>query len=297
MPDQQVINRRERTAPIQSCYLTKEDLVKLYARLLEKVHEAADLQVQNWVKTEGNSGEFDEQIQQEKATFSLSITIEGENGETQFGNDESMFLSAHLPERILSVFFDSALTFRLSHSNYNPQNRFTVLFDFSKPSLIDIKNPVSSPTPNNSKVFVSGNNAGWVHSVFQTVMEFVEERECGWIRKRLHGSLTYDLTLWFLVFPFIFLVIFKIYPFVIKMEMPEVLDAAFYIYIFFFGLIIYRFGYSYTKWVWSKIHLQHFRDATLLHRVIWSGMMIGVISTFLYSIIVNFTQFLSLGTS
>jgi hypothetical protein len=287
MPSDQHVLIRDRDSLLPSCYLTKNDLVTIYRRLQEKTQDAAELEVRDWVKPDDDSGQFDDTVNWVKGLFVVSVTIEGVNGEKYFGNDEAIFNSPNLPDRIASVYFDTGSRHRGLNQNRNPLNWASVLLDFTKPPRFDLNNPVSSPTPNNSNIHVHGNDHSWVNTVFQTVMDLIEERRNDPIRGWIHNSHVYDILLWLVAMPLTFAVLNRASGNVEALGLPTIFSAAIYIYLFVVFTNLFRFFFSYTKWVWPKVQLEHPRDHSSAHRFWWAGVSASLIASLIYGVFLS----------
>jgi hypothetical protein len=168
-----------------------------------------------------------------------------------------------------------------------PRNGVKLFFDFKKAPLIDWRNIVSAPTPNESKIEVRGYSATWVAAVFQGVLDRLHT-ENNW-RQYIHAPFSYDVGLFILGLPLAFYVLSSTTR--LLGDSPDALDPfvkyAFYLYIFLFTLVFFRLLLGYTRWVFPILELRGEHDISKVHRRFWYTVMTGIIAAVIANLIFN----------
>src|SRR5690606_37790241 len=103
-----------------------------------------------------------------------------------------------LPHFIKSIYMTNITAYQ-GFSNSRSLSNFEIFFDFSRPSLVDLQNVVSSPTANESNVAVQGERASWIAAVVDAVQGIMTDR--GTRRAPLHAAMIYDVGLLCVGFP------------------------------------------------------------------------------------------------
>jgi hypothetical protein len=242
------------------------------------VNEQADIEI---VKVVRSPNQTDDQFDEFKKNargkaFRITVTINGRGGESLFGDDIGIFQSANRPEQIDLVYFTNITGYQ-SFANVKPVNSFELNLDFSKPALLDVNTPISSPTRNLSRLTIKGDRDSWVGSISDVVLSVIERRRTGvnW----LHRGFIYDLGLWALGFPFGMYLCWKASPFISRyVETTHgFLSGAAYVYIVILAANAYRILFGYTKWAFPVVELVDNRDAAGRHRSIWALIVVGLL--------------------
>jgi hypothetical protein len=96
---------------IGACKLGADDLKKLYRLINEKQIEAGKSVVAGFWKTEQETDEqFQERCTRWKDAFVTTMQVKGFNNEVVTGQGETFFDSGLLPERLLSVEYDTSFS-------------------------------------------------------------------------------------------------------------------------------------------------------------------------------------------
>jgi hypothetical protein len=217
-----------------------------------------------------------------KEAFITTVQIKGVNAEVVTGHGESFFDSALLPERIISIEYDTAFSPK-AQLNFIPNDRASVLLDFSRPRFVDRGLP-SEPTPNNSNWFVTAENEGWCTSLSTRLEQFFAERRTPveW----LHLSNTYDGLLIVMGFPLALWGAYRIgHPISARVHLPAAVETGLYVYAFFLSLGVFRWMFSYARWVFPKIELDSEKSTSGKHRAIWATLALGVLGSALWDAI------------
>ena len=179
---------------------------------------------------------------------------------------------------------DSKATYQVRRNQLQPRNWLTLTLDFSKPPLMDWRNPVSNPTPNLSNLTVSGDENAWVAAICHEIMKRLDNR--GNSRGFLHRAFFYDIGVWLIGIPFAFFVTAKLISEITKLfeGFNPVIEVAAYVYVFFLVLVGYRVLFGYTRWAFPTVELISPRDTANKHRKFWYAVMVGIVGTAIWSI-------------
>lgn len=273
-PNEAWRNYTKRVA-VGACRLRVEDLKRLYRLINEKQVEAGKAVVSGFWKTENETQEqFEARCQQVTNAFITTVQIRGANAEVVTGHGEKFFDSGLLPEQIISIEYDTAFSPK-AQLNFTPNDRATVFLDFSRPTILDRGLP-SEPTPNSSNWFVTAQTEAWSTSVSARLEQFFAERRTrvDW----LHRSNTYDGLLIVMGVPLALWGAYRIgHPIAARVHPPSALETAFYVYAFFLSLNVFRWMFSYARWVFPKIDLASERSTSGKHRALWGALALGLL--------------------
>ena len=276
------------TRQIRSFSAGKDDLYKLFKILKERNDSARDIEVANFKQVDQTAKEYEENRQLLYDSFELKITVNGSDGSQLYGSVSEIFESPNFPERVQSIFSNSATVFEVRW-NFVPRNRFELLLDFSKPRLLDFSFLPSQATPNPSAFAVSGYDTTWVHGVFNEASTFVDNHRARgtWF----HKHSVYDLLLYAFGFPFAFWVVYKSSGYVARVfgGFSEFVKAACYVYVFVASLIIFRVLFHYARWLWPLLDYQTTSDKATKHRVVLCTIVIGLIIALIYDLVKTLT--------
>ena len=169
-------------------------------------------------------------------------------------------------------------------AGHDPQNRFQLNLDFSKPPLIDTINPVSAPTPNVSSLSIEGDRDAWLAVIQEAVVGVIENRRNR--RTWLHRALIYDYGLFFLGAPAALYACWRVSGPIERFlgSIHTFLSAAAYLYIFALVVAIYRIFFGYTKWAFPSVELDESRDSAKLHRRFWYPIAIALVGNLIWDI-------------
>lgn len=265
---------------IGACKLRADDLKRLYRRINEKQIEAGDRVVSRFWKTENETQEqFQNRCKQAKEAFITTVQIKGANAEVVTGHGESFFDSGLLPERIISIEYDTGFSPN-ALLKFMPVDRASVFLDFARPPILSSGLP-SEPTPNSSHWFVTAETEAWSTSLSTRLEQFFAER-----RRRidwLHRSSTYDGLLIVMGVPLALWGAYRLgYPIQSRVHLPSAVETGLYVYTFFFSLSVFRWMFSYARWVFPKIELESEKSSAGRHRFVWSAIIIGIVGSALW---------------
>jgi hypothetical protein len=268
---------------ISACRLGDGDLKKLYRLINEKQIEAGNSVVAGFWKTNDETQEhFEGRCLKARNAFVTTVQIKGGSAEVVTGHGEAFFESGLLPERIISVEYDTAFSPK-AHLNFTPNDRVSVLLDFSRPTIFGRGLP-SEPTPNNSNWFVTAQTESWSTSVSTRLEQFFAERTTSieW----LHRPNTYDALLIVMGFPLALWGAYRIgHPISARLLLSPALETGLYVYAFFLSLNVFRWMFSYARWVFPKVDLDYGKSRAGKHRAIWAAVAIGLFSGALWDAI------------
>lgn len=222
----------ELSEQITACAFTKEDLKTLCEILQESSRAAAEEEISYYAPLD----RLAEQILADKkllrSEFELKVTVRGTDENVLFGTIPVVFNSPRFPEKVKSLYIDSAQDLRNLY-NWDPRNSFELLLDFTKPELFNLSLSPSISTPNASHIFVTGLNSDWVSGVYRKVTDFIKERRTQ--RRFLHRHSVYDALILCLGLPFVFYIAYKFSGWINSIfgEVSEIVKSAAYVYVFF----------------------------------------------------------------
>ncbi len=264
------------TAPIKACRLRRDDLARLYRIINDRQVEYGQTFLAQLVQ---QSTETPQQFQERRArvtnSFVTTVNITGANNEIVSGSGEHFLASENIPDIILTVFYTTmagpnalGVTQELLH------NRATLLLDFSRPTILDFTKLPTFATPNNSNFQITAASEVWFTTLNSRLTQLFDERRTGY--NWLHQVGIYDLLLFVVGLPFALWIDYRFSPNIDKLNLPVVLSAGIYVYLFFAGLFIFRGVFTYSRWVFPKIEIQSESSPPLRHRAVWAAIMIGV---------------------
>ena len=275
-----------KTVAIGAVKLSLQDVATIYDRLAIQVSEQADREIASLIK---GAEQSDEQFEQYKTNareraFRITVTLAGRDGQSLYGDDNTIFYSPNKPEKVDSIYITNITAYR-GFVSTNPMNMFELNLDFSKPPLLDASNPVSAPTRNVSNLVVQGDRESWVSTVSDAVTVILQGRKTR--RTWLHRAFAYDFGMMAFALPFSFYVCWKVAPLISKYigNIHDVLAGAAYVYVFFLMLNIYRILFGYAKWAFPSVELSDNRDASGQHRAVLGVIVLGLIVDVIWQIV------------
>jgi hypothetical protein len=266
------------TSPIGACKVTRDDLKRLYRLINEKEIEHRDRVLPRLSRTEQESAEaFNARVTAVRDAFITTVRITGANGQVVTGHGEDVFDSPLLPERIVSISYDTSFS-PTAILKYTPSDRATVLLDFSQPKPLSMAVQPSAPTPNNSNFFVTAEMESWSTSLTTRLREFFTER--GTSINWLHAPATYDALLFPLGLPFALWEGYHLGSLIVNSNWPSPLIFALYVYTFLFFLNIFRCVFMYARWIYPKIELAGgTSSAQNTHKAILTIILLGILAS------------------
>lgn len=266
-------------SPIGACVLNYEDVKRLFDIIEEKQQEQAQIIIAQLAKQQNeDDNQFVERRTRVIRSLVTTISMTGPNGETVMGNTRSLLDSAAVPERIVQIYFDTS-TAPTALLKITPNNRASLLLDFSRPSLVTFGVTPSAPTPNNSNYSIFGDSEPWVTSLAARVREFFIERKTniGWF----HKSGCYDILLVFIGVPAALWGCYRLGSLLPTAKLPAILITSVYVYLFFLVLNIFRILFSYTRWVFPLVELHNPQASwPQRHRKFWLTTIGGLVCAF-----------------
>lgn len=292
MKQDQAIIWKELSQQIAACAFSKADLRRLCERLQEVSYEAANEEINHYAPLDRPVEQILADRELLKSGFELKVTVSGMNDETVFGTIPVVFNSARFPEKIKSLYIDSSHELRNLH-DWAPRNRFELFLDFTKPALFNFLLTPSGPTPNASKILVTGLNSAWVNGVYSDVAAFVRGRKTH--RRLLHRSGVYDLLLLCVGLPFAFSISAKLSGIMNTLfgELSGLLHSAAQVYVFFIALNLFRMLFDYARWIFPLVEYTDSTGGARKHRVIWIGALAGVLANFIHDLLKILPNFLT----
>ena len=269
---------------IRSLSVDKEVLRNMLEVLQERSFSAGDIEINHFQKRDQSDEQYEQNKNTLKEGFKFYITVAGKDGRKLNGSIEDVFDSPNFPDDILSVFIDSSLPLKAVH-NWSVRNSIVLFIDFSKPEVLNFTLQPSHETPNQSNITVKGNDITWVNGVFNEFNKIIENHHSSFAW--LHRHTIYDIIVWLIGLPFGFWMCYKASPLIQKMfgQLSTFVQNATYVYLFFISLIGLRVLFHYARWIWPLIEYKGKFNKSLKHRIIWSGIIIGLASSIIHDLL------------
>lgn len=273
---------------IRGCHLTLNQ-VKLVYRELQRVNSIEGVRLVSQLKPADSENE--ESFSKRKEflvdnAFRLTVTVIGSDGQSVYGEFESVFDSQDLPLPIKKIFFTNVNSFRRNADGDEPRNRFSIWLDFEKPPLFDPNPLLSDQTPNDSKAEVKAEDITYFRAVQRIIHEkIIANRK--WY-SFLHARFAYDLGFWFLALPYSLYWI-SIYSTILNTDSRfGIFVVSYYIYSIGMSALLYRSLFGYVKWALPVNILEENRDRSTPHRI----ALLGIVSGLFYSLINSAIEYL-----
>ena len=265
------------TAPIKACRLRRDDLARLYRIINDRQIAYGQMFVDQVLAQQPT--ESPEQFQERRSrvanAFVTNVNVTGSNNEIISGSGEHFLASENIPDNILTVFYTTiAGPNAVGIAREFLQNRATLLLDFSRPTILDFTKLPTFATPNNSNFEISASSEEWFTTLNTRLTQLFDDRHTGF--NGLHQPGIYDLLLFIVGLPFALWIDYRFSPFVDKLQLSIMVASGVYVYLFLFGLFIFRGIFTYSRWVFPKIEIQSEASPPLRHRAVWAAIMIGV---------------------
>lgn len=248
-----------RSAQPSACVLAVDDLRRLYVELDKKAVEALDKFLAAQVRNPGTSeADFEQLKQQARDAGHVTVSITGDSGELVVARSADVFAPDYLPHKFVTVAYEN--TSGLQSFNVTLPNRLNVHLDFSEPPGFIVYDPWSQPTPNNTRIEVSGTDDTWVSATFQEVLDFFARRRRA--RRWLHGEVAFNLLNWFVGIPGALWTTFRLDQWLLSSVtgLPTGLRAAADIYLFLFGMLVFRVMFYSMRWMFPLVELEGARS-------------------------------------
>jgi hypothetical protein len=187
----------------------------------------------------------------------ISITIEGSAGELFTiipGTDlDTVFSLGNLPAKISRIRFDNFAQYEVFTKkalNY----RFDVELDFTDSEVWNLANVQK---PNATRIEVGGLDETWVLGVVEKLKQSLERKPV-LASGFMHKYIKYDLALWIVGIPSVFLCLnwASKFDFLSRFTIPVGLASIGYLIVGLFLLIIFRLFYNYVKWLFPYLELK-----------------------------------------
>lgn len=274
------------TLPIRNIQISIEDVRTIARRLVEAVDEHANFRVSSLKKPDDwTEDKFKQEVSGlRQRAFRVTVTVVGKNGETLFGDAPDILNSPNLPTTITSIF----LTNNTAHEGefkFRAPEFFSLLFDFSKPELLDGEYPVSAATPNNSNLTIEATQDAWIGSILRKVETVLMDKKVH--RFGLHKEFVYDFLLWFAWLPLTIYVCFRVSPLIASTvgQFNVVLESVTYLWVIIALIWIFRLLFGYTKWAFPTVELSENANRTKQHRRFWYAIVVGLVVSLLSDVV------------
>ncbi len=245
------------TVPLPSTSLSIDDLKQLAEKLQAKAMEAAKLQIGPESFQDADSEmSYSELLDTSRNLFEITIHARVRDEPAITGRGTSVFDRAELHHDLESLEIECRIAFQRALTSGNePLNWFSLFFDFTKPPVLDWRNPVSNPTPNNSNLTIKGTDHSWVSGVKAEVNKVLNRNRNK--RSWLHAPFMYDLGLFAVGLPSVFFALWLISPAVDSLVGGQntVFLVALYVYFFLIALNVYRVAFFSIRWALPKVEI------------------------------------------
>jgi len=269
---------------IRSLSIEKGDLLRL-CNLLREINDAAGkIEIESFAQMDLSDEEYKERKRILQESFELRITVVGSDGQELFGTISEVFNSPNFPDQFTSIFISSDTVFSVRYK-FQPRNYFHILFDFSKPPVLDMSFLPSVATPNTSSITVRGYNSIWVNGVFHEVNSFINKHPSKF--NLIHKNSIYDFSLFIFGFPFGFWIVYRLSGVLNKIfaGISVIVQSASYVYVFLISLFIWRIIFHYARWIWPLVEYQNQKSKSAKHRNILIVICLGITAAVIYDII------------
>ena len=266
----------EKRCRIPSCVVDAEVLKRIYKDLSAGSDEGSRLEV-----AKNSPASQPQNLVQVRGWYSVVIIAKGVNGEQIISLDPSLLDEGNLPKPLSSIEFDIGAYYKISRqTGIDAPNRVHVKLDFTKPPLLDLSNPGTGPTPNDSSVIVNGNDSMWVSGIYEKLLSTLRQGRVstGW----LHSQYTYDALLWLVGLPGSLSAATLIGEKFGNRYFPNSFLPKLTLFLFILILLItiFRIGFSWVRWLLPLIEFSPL--AQPIHRqirLLLSALIIGVLGS------------------
>ena len=271
--------------PIAACRLKRGDLKRLYKLINDKQVEYRDRFLPLLVQQANETAEiFDARRKRVFDSFVTSMTIHASNNELLHGNNDAFLEEENLPDRLMSILFDTG-SVPTAIIGFTPPSRIVLFLDFRTQPLLDFSRVPTLPTLNESNYEITADNHSWFAASNATLGAFFKDRRTSvdW----LHRANLYDKLLFLIGLPLAIWADYRLSGHLGNAPtLPPIIISAIYIYVFMFALQIFRIFFFYSRWVFPKIELDSPSGSSpLRHRLSWLAVCLSVGAAFIYDVI------------
>ncbi len=250
------------------------------------VREQGEIEIAALKKKPEDSDEEFEAIKADarRDVFKILMTVAYEDGSLiNTYNTSDISIDQNGPF-IRSIYFSNVPPYKIYTGN-NPAHSFDLFLDFRQPPLLDAGHIVSTPTPNETNLTVSGARGGWRVGIEDVVRKHIKKKRP--IRRFFHGPFIYDFGFLLVGLPLIFYACLGASPHInsyLGATNPFVVAAA-YAYIAMATAWGYRVMFSYSKWAFPLVELSDQATRPAKHRKIWWALVILVAGKIFWPIV------------
>ncbi|WP_342154546.1 hypothetical protein [Methylorubrum sp. SB2] len=272
--------------PVRGCQFNLKLFKNVYRELQKISRKEADRIVDAFIQPPDKTleqFEADKRHVKDRA-FRLTVSVVGVDGQTSYGDTEKIFDLDTLPKPIDTIFITNENAFKPYASGQSPSNYFRLWVHFSKPPLIDGASLLSEPTPNASKTYIRADDITYFRAV-QTIINkgLMKNRQWYYL---IHGRAVYDVGFWLFALPYaLYLITSKLDTYVPADGPYSSYRVAGFIYGIGIILVSYRVLMGYFKWAFPVNILEENNDQSLTHRIIFGGIILGVLGNALSSLL------------
>lgn len=273
-PSSKTLEWFEQVIPIRGCKLSFEIIGDIYRelsrintefgqKLVASLEKDPEMTAEEWAKYKENL--LDD-------AFRLTISITGDGDQRIYAESVDGFSSDNLPKQIKRIYFTNITAYKRNANRVEPANKIQVTLDFGKPVLLDPNHFVSSATPNESQVKISGDDISFVRAMQQVIKSKLTNQRT-WYGV-IHKNFAYDLGLWVFALPLaLFFASYYADTFLPENSKWGPYKWAFFIYSTGMMLLAYRFLISYAQWAFPVNILAENKDTAWKHRLVLAGAL------------------------
>lgn len=281
-----------------SISLSLAGIRRMWKELNALLKEQADIELSQLVKPpEQTQEEFDLYKEGLKRDiFKVLGTVEYENDEAVHDDDPEIVRIDEGGSNIRFIYLSNITPYR-EKVGVKPEYAFELIIDLRSPPLLDIGNVLSAPTPNDTRLSVSGSRTGWQAGIEAVVRKNIARTRK--LRSWFHGPMRYDLFLFLVGFPLSLYACWIFHPLINRWlsGVSPVVAAAAYLYVSFCVLWAYRFMFGYAKWAFPMVDITDQKTTPARHRLIWWTLIVAIFTEPLWAIVSDLIKNRLLGNS
>lgn len=258
-----------------SVLFSLEGLRAIFNELRDIVREQGEIEISQLVRREDQSEEEFSDFKRDlrENVFGVLATVNFEDGSAVHSKDPFVLQLAPSGPLIRSFYLSNITPYK-SRIGVEPEHMFQLFIDLRQPPLFDASQFVSSPTDNNTNLSIRGSRTGWGAGIEAAVRRQILRKRP--IRTFFHGPFTYDLFLMLVGIPLGFYSCWLASNWANAnlAHLGAVVLGAFYLYVGFAALWVYRFIFSYTKWAFPVVEIKEQATRPARHRKLWWGLVV-----------------------
>lgn len=278
MPEHIQIELYSADIPLRGFSFSLETIRAAYRELSASLEDEANREIAKLTKPDDwDDARFkSEKEKLKKHAFKATVSIiGGKDNITLYGESEDIFSSRNIPFPVKTIYITNETAFKNIVGDKEPNNRFNIWIDFTKPSLFDPSPLLSEPTRNTSRAVLNCDNLTFFNAVQNIVKNNMKSKNS--LFSFIHGKLSYDVGSFLIATPYSIYTASDLVFKNLKFQNNIFLQFGSFVYLFFIFMIVYRFIFSYIKWAFPINVLEQNNDTSKSHRYILGTMLLGLI--------------------